>query len=738
MSYDPLGFIEIASNDFDEGTAFVTVFGQVTSPVLSVNPSPLVDFGVVALGHANQKVVTMTNNGGADLVIDSLEITKNSPNNEFHALNLPNLPFTIEGGGHFDLQMEFENIGGPVDEEVFGELSFTSNDPNAATSVDLRAVRTDVPKCEIILNPETTNYGTVAFGKSKTVQINMINVGSAPCSWSHATVHDGFTVPNPFGGDPLGSSCQAGPTSTSSKFEIVDPPPAIKDLIKPGMSWPLKVKYKPEAGFFAELDEFIGHSGLVQVHLLDYATGSPVEVVTPQAKPDATYDCNLLGQTGVANLVAIPGEVDFGVTTVGCHSQTFDVTIYNTGKAPVSVCDIQLEGCSPEFKLKSVPPIPACVEGGGVDGLVIKQNQPQVVQVVYAPQDTNEDFCQLAIYENNDIPTVSVPLFGSGTHDDEQTDVFVQASGQEVDVLFVVDNSGSMSDEQDNLSNNFGSFVSTASQWDTDFQIGVVTTDVDANNANAGKLMGDPRFVTSQNGNVNDFEDSVKVGDFGSGTEKGLEAAFRALTAPLALIHKPITECENDEACPGESKCIDSVVDAGKKYCGGYNMEFLREDATLEIVFVSDEEDSSDAALTFYIDFFKSIKGFANESLFHAHAIVGPNGGCDGAGGSAADGQRYREVADQTGGKFHSICATDWAQKLEDIGTIAFGLKVQFFLSRPAIPNTVTVKVDGVPCESGWEYLEDSNSVLFDENGACMPQENQTIEIHYEVICFPN
>ena len=729
VSYGPLGFIEVYSNDGDEATTFVTVFGQVASPKLLITPPEIVDFGIVALNLSADRTFTMTNVGTVDMDVTELGISANSPAEEFEIVTELEAPFTIEAGGHRVLELRFTNHGGPANEEVWGELSFATTDPEGATKVDLRARRTDKAECIIELEPVQLNYGTVPYGKDKTMVLNMINVGSAPCSWSHATVHDGAGL---FGF----SICNAGPVSTSSNFEIIDPPPAVKDLIKPGMTWPLKVRFSPEANIFSAISEFTGFSGLVQVHVLDYAQGpEPVEVLSPQPKPtDGSYDCNLIGQSGIAHLAAIPGEIDFGLTTVGCHSQTHTVTLYNTGKAPLSVCDIKLEGCSPEFKLKNVPPIPACDENGG--GIVLTQSSPQELDVVYAPQDINSDSCALAIYENSDVPSVTIPLYGSGTYDDEQTDVFTQLSGQMVDVLFVVDNSGSMSDEQNSLSSNFDHFVSAAGAWNTDFQIGVITTDMEEMNNMAAKLMGAPRFVTSGNDNVSSFKSNVKVGDNGSGTEQGLMAAQTALTAPLSSTYKPLTQCNADADCPDGAKCIESALQLGTSYCGGYNMEFLREDATLEIVFVSDEQDQSTANLTFYIDFFKSIKGFANENLFHAHAIVGPSGGCDGAGGSAGDGSRYRDVATETGGKIHSICDSNWAQKLEDIGSIAFGLKVQFFLSRPAIPETIVVSVDGQVCADGWEFQPDTNSVLFDENHPCMPQENQVIEIYYEVICF--
>ena len=53
-----------------------------------------------------------------------------------------------------------------------------------------------------------------------------------------------------------------------------------------------------------------------------------------------------------------------------------------------------------------------------------------------------------------------------------------------------------------------------------------------------------------------------------------------------------------------------------------------------------------------HVDFFKNIKGFRNEGLFHANAIVGANNGraanCDSANGAADAGRRYVEVADRT------------------------------------------------------------------------------------------
>jgi hypothetical protein len=253
----------------------------------------------------------------------------------------------------------------------------------------------------------------------------------------------------------------------------------------------------------------------------------------------------------------------------------------------------------------------------------------------------------------------------------------------------------------------------------------VITTDVE-NNGMKGKLQGNPKIVTPNANAEAQFINNVQVGDSGMGSqESGLEAAHMALSLPN--LYEGSSPCANTSDCAslGDLQCI-----AGS--CKGSNSGFLREDAALELVFISDEEDQSSGPLSFYIDFFKSIKGFANESMMHAHSIVGTSGDtCE-----ADVGNRYIEVATQTGGKIGSICAPNFANVLASIGDVAFGLKVQFFLSAVADAPTVQVWVDGQECTDGWVYDAPTNSVIFDENGDCMPEEGQNIDVHYKMLCL--
>jgi hypothetical protein len=173
------------------------------------------------------------------------------------------------------------------------------------------------------------------------------------------------------------------------------------------------------------------------------------------------------------------------------------------------------------------------------------------------------------------------------------------------DILFVIDDSGSMSQEQDNLAANLGAFLDTlvASPIQNDFQIGVTTTAVegfdsttsftsgpesgnpypagalvadDPASTTAGDLVYDLAAYPSSGGwgglrilsrgapaaDVDAFKQSFRVGTSGSAKEQPFRAARLALS--------------------------DRIAD-------GTNAGFLRPGARLAVIFVTDEDDCSDS-----------------------------------------------------------------------------------------------------------------------------------------------
>ncbi|NOY26949.1 MAG: VWA domain-containing protein [Oligoflexia bacterium] len=140
------------------------------------------------------------------------------------------------------------------------------------------------------------------------------------------------------------------------------------------------------------------------------------------------------------------------------------------------------------------------------------------------------------------------------------TDIFLQEPTNMVDILWVVDNSRSMEDEQARVVAKFSDFIVNIEDSNADFHLGVVTTDLDDTDQK-GKLQGDPLYLTADDDYVKLFEERVLVGTKGSDQEKGIDAAYQALSEPLI---------------------------------SGYNSGFRRSGATLSIIYVSDENDCTD------------------------------------------------------------------------------------------------------------------------------------------------
>jgi len=245
------------------------------------------------------------------------------------------------------------------------------------------------------------------------------------------------------------------------------------------------------------------------------------------------------------------------------------------------------------------------------------------------------------------------------------------------DVLFVVDNSGSMEEEQNALIFNFWEFLQFLTDSQMDYHVGITVLDDYQGQPAIGQLYGPWRYIDSTNPDpVGAFADNMTVGSEGQGDcEVGLEAAHRAVTAPLV-----------DE----------------------YNTGFYREEASLIVVVVSDEGDGSyddsecDDADEYigtqeFIAWLTTFKeGYGSQRRFHFSAIVGENDGCASSWGEAEAGDGYLDVVDALGSDatFHSICEQDWSAVMTELGRRAAGYRTVFSLSSYADASTLEVHLD--------------------------------------------
>ncbi len=165
-----------------------------------------------------------------------------------------------------------------------------------------------------------------------------------------------------------------------------------------------------------------------------------------------------------------------------------------------------------------------------------------------------------------------------------------------VDLLFAIDNSGSMGDEQGNLIAAFPGFVSgiqEALQFAESYHIGIVTSDSYDHNENGCRGVGD--LVTQTGGSDSS---NGACGPYSSGfrwfdnTEPDLASTF-ACAAQVG------TDGSGDEE---QVHGILRATDAERNGPGACNDGFLRDDALLVVVLITDEEDEEDCVPFFGCD----------------------------------------------------------------------------------------------------------------------------------------
>ena len=178
---------------------------------------------------------------------------------------------------------------------------------------------------------------------------------------------------------------------------------------------------------------------------------------------------------------------------------------------------------------------------------------------------------------------------------------------------------------------------------------------------------------------------------------------------------------------------------------------FIRDNAALVIIIVSDEDDHSFGNVQYFTRMLNSIKGAGNSNLVTLSAIIGmpvnnemnlqnPEGCVREeekhiAWAGASAGIRYFKAAKLTGGVVASICSEDFNLVLSSLGITAAGLIRVFPLSRKPIVATISVKVNEHTIEKnedlGWIYNEESNSIIF--KGRFVPESKAEVIIEYNM-----
>jgi hypothetical protein len=297
----------------DPGSRILAYLSPASEADIDFGPDfPNLDAGLVLRGETGPIVVPITNTGGSELVISSIESTSSS---QFRISAPDEFPLSLAPGEAVDLVIDF------VSSSTGGQSAFvvvTSNDSSypdgmAYLPVKGRSVRFDVPSMQA---GSTLNIGSVPIGATGEASLNIFNFGAEPLTLAGTISGDGFVLAS-----------------------------AIPAQIDPAESAVLFVRFQP--------DEVGAHSGSLVL-----ATNDP-------ARPEHVVALSGTG-VGAPRLEITPSNLDLGVA--GSEAVAV-LTIANTGTEELVMTALEVEG---SFAIPSFFVFPVVLQAGQVLPLEVR------------------------------------------------------------------------------------------------------------------------------------------------------------------------------------------------------------------------------------------------------------------------------------------------------------------------------------------------------------------------------
>ncbi len=156
---------------------------------------------------------------------------------------------------------------------------------------------------------------------------------------------------------------------------------------------------------------------------------------------------------------------------------------------------------------------------------------------------------------------------------------------------------------------------------------------------------------------------------------------------------------------------------------------------------MTDDLDFSRAPLSYYQEFFDTVKGGQRRHDLSLSAIIGLQpSGCNGPGGFASSAPRLRMVSGRTVGVQASVCSLDWLLVHEHLAHFGRGGYNRLFLTSIPDAGSIQVEVDqviipatGTSSTVNWRY----NSTLrtLDFTPESLPDPSAEIRVRYAPQC---
>ena len=248
-------------------------------------------------------------------------------------------------------------------------------------------------------------------------------------------------------------------------------------------------------------------------------------------------------------------------------------------------------------------------------------------------------------------------------------------------------------------------------------------------------------WVIDQSGSMNAYQTELLL---------GIEAMMNALPASgwrLVMVSADADAAVTEQQFPlvpgddySDAEAMYNAMVEGQKEQGfeaiarylednPYAATWMRHDAALLVVFVSDEDDQSSSTFVTPPDFVSwyTARRFGNVFLSSVVMQEEATSVCDPYRGLSYVGERYMEATTMLFGTIVDICSNDWAPGMTD-ATNQIDPVESIQLTHEPVPQTVRVFVDG-SLSYDWYYTPADNTVYF----TVVPDGGSLVEVGYVI-----
>ncbi len=467
-----------------------------------------------------------------------------------------------------------------------------------------------VPGPEIQVTPLELRFGERVSGETEVESFTVTNVGEGPLTVSEVVIGAGesFTV------------------LSEVHDAILDP---AEEIV-------VDVSFSP-----------LGAGGL-NGHALVLSD----DFETPEVRVD------LVGRGAVPELLIDPASHDFGIGYIPCDD-TVEISLTNIGVELLEIYGLSFEGEQMRLVEDLAYPV------------LLGPDESKTVGVIYTPDEVGAAWGDLTVDSNDPRGLVAGDQRADTSFGSRVVDGFEVPLNPPVDILFAVDQSCSMEDDQRRLSLAFRDFITEIDNVTGGWQVGVVTLDSGCFN---GGIMN-----ASTPDYIGKFSDAVSVmGPFNTW-----------LTESLLQL---------------------SAKSADKSDAGECNAGFLRDDSLLHVIVVSDEREQSGDPEGYTRDM-EAMKagsgGLMVSAVVDIHTACGSEGIDNGPGG-------YDGAVAATGGLMLDICDDAWGERVDELAAATItGLRDYPLTARPDT-GSFEIYVDGELWTDGYTYDPSTNTISLD------------------------